>query len=268
MLSLPENTDPQNSHLQRHSRSLRFTTMIPRTLLTVVCVLIINPVFIDAAANASFNPFIRPESDDVARPGSTFAVMWKPISSGPVSLFVRNFGGTTGIVIADSIEASTGQYNWFVPTSLAANASDSDPYQFEMRMYEGSIGLSTLDVTPFESRTYDWSTGYFAITNNATITAPPLDPSIVVSVSVAPTPRPTGRPKGHKIQITIVRGGTTTVITSTQDVESTPGVTGVQTSATRIPTFESVLSHGRKAGFEYWTAALVVWGILVGGIVL
>ena len=237
--------------------------MIRHIILVIVCLLITKPVFINAAANASFNPFIRPESDDVARPGSTFVVKWEPTSTGPVSLFVRNFGDTTGIVIADSIEASTGQYNWSVPSSLAANASDSDPYQFEMRIYEGSLGLSTVDITPFETRTYDWSTGYFAITNNASITPPPLDASVVISVSVDPIPLPTG-PKGPKIQITVVEGGSTTVITSTQDFQTTAGVTRVQTSATRIPTFESVLSNGHKPAFEYWTAVVVVWGILIG----
>ena len=236
-------------------------------MLVIVCLLVTKSVLINAAANASFNPFIRPESDDVARPGSTFVVMWEPTSTGPVSLFVRNFGDTTGIVIADSIEASTGQYDWSVPSALAANASDSDPYQFEMRIYEGSLGLSTLDITPFESRTYDWSTGYFAITNNASITSPPLDPSIVISIGVDPIALPTGQPKGPKIQITIVEGGSTTVITSTADFQTTTWSTGVQTSATRIPTFESVLSNGHKPAFEYWTAAVIVWGILIGGVV-
>ena len=241
--------------------------MIRRMILVIACLLITKSVFINAAANASFNPFIRPESDDVARPGSTFVVMWQPTSTGPVSLFVRNFGDTTGIVIANSIEASTGQYNWSVPSSLAANASDSDPYQFEMRIYEGSLGLSTLDITPFEGRTYDWSTGYFSITNNASIT-PPSDSSIVISVGVDPIPLPTDPPKGPTIQVTVVVGGRTTVITTTQDFQTTGEGTGVQTSATRIPTFESVISNGYKFAFEYWNAVMVVWGILIGGIVV
>lgn len=194
--------------------------------------------------------------------------MWEPTSTGLVSLFVRNFGHTTGIVIADSIEASTGQYHWSVPSSLAANASDSDPYQFEMRIYEGSLGLSTLDIAPFDSRTYDWSTGYFAITNNASITPPALDPSIVISVNVGPISLPTGHPVGPSIQITIVEGGRTTVITSAQDFQTTAAVTGVQTPATRIPTFESILSNGHKPAFEYWTAVVIMWGILIGGVVV
>jgi hypothetical protein len=124
-----------------------------------------------ASYNYTFNPILVPRSNEVIRLGQNFDILWSPTTTGPVSLFLRYFGTTTGNVIADSIEARSGHYRWLVPNSLAANTTDnSDPFNFELRIYQGSLGTNTLDVSPFSDRDYTWSDGYFAITNSSTYT--------------------------------------------------------------------------------------------------
>lgn len=119
---------------------------------------------VSAGANSSFNPISRPNADDNAFPGTNFLVIWQPTTTDQVSLFVRNFGETTGIVIANSISATLGQFNWLVPIDFGIN--NTDPFDYEMRIYDGSLGVDTVDIAPFESREYSWSSGYFSVAND------------------------------------------------------------------------------------------------------
>jgi len=228
----------------------------PIIICAIAVLLVTNTKSVLAFENDTFNPIIRPEADDVARPGSTFLVQWEVTSTGPVSLFVRNSGDDTGIVIADSISVTTGQYIWNVPKALGENTTDPfDPYQFEMRIYDGSLGLTTLDVSPFEdTRNYSVSQGYFAITNDTTFTPPPLDTAWLPDITPAPLPTPT---RTHTPKITFGDGSSTS-----------SSNTGPTTQVTRLPTFEAVISRGHAGGLRYWRVAVIGLGILIGGAVI
>ena len=232
--------------------------MLQHAISIIVSLLLSSPLFVYGFANSTFNPIITPKSDDVARPGSTFLVTWRPTSTGLVSLFVRNEGETTGIVIANAIAASKGQYKWAVPARLAANTTRTDifsVYQFEMRIYEGNLGKNTLDIAPFEAnRTYDFSDGYFAISN---------DPKLLLP----PPPDTTG--VVETVTTSVPAYASTAEITSVG--ASSSGATGTANqsiAATRTPTFVSVISGGCKDGFRYWTVGVVIWGLLLGGIII
>jgi hypothetical protein len=188
-----------------------------------------------------FNPILVPRDDEVVRPGSNFLVEWTPTTTGLVSLFVRAFGGTTGNVIADSINATTGHYLWAVPASLAANTSAGtiDPFNFELRIYQGSLGLSTMDVEPFsDTRIYSFSSGYFAITNDRSFTT--LGPfTLPTTTQDLPFAAAT-----FSDSITITDSDTTATGTATTTATSTTKKTaGV---ATRTPTFLAISSEGRR----------------------
>lgn len=222
--------------------------MVQHTISVIAALLLTSPVFVYGFANSSYNPIITPKANDVARPGSTFLVSWRPTTTGLVSLFVRNAGETTGIVIADSIEANTGEYNWAVPARLAANTTGTNVlsiYQFEMRIYQGSLGKKTMNIAPFEAnRTYDFSDGYFAISNNPKLPLPPLPATTGTTTTSAPP------------------------YTSMAPSSSGASETANQTEPTRTPTFVSVISDGHKDGFGYWTVGIVIWGLLFGGIIV
>lgn len=235
--------------------------MLRHTICVVACLLLANTAFVYSVVNNTFNPIIRPESEDVARPGSKFLVTWHPTSTGIVSLFLCNAGKTTGIVIADSIQATKGQYSWSVPESLAANTtgtSISDVYQFTMRIYNGSLGLTTKDVGQFEeTRTYDLSNGYFAISNDTKLTPlPPSDTTSSVPTSTVPLPNPTETTASTTIDAS-------TTIGTSLTTKTTSGQNGA--APTRTPTFLSIVSEGHTTGFGYWAAGVVVWGIVIGG---
>lgn len=199
----------------------------------------------------SFNPIDSPMLGDVAVPGSTFLVVWEPTTTGLVSLFVHNHAVTTGNVIADSIDATIGLYNWNVPAAWTANSTNQqDPYQYEMRIYEGSLGLTTYDITPFESRQYSYSDGYFAITNDDSL----FGPVVSVEVSVPTSPPPVVPTHTHLRGLTKTTRATSTLNTA---------------AATRVPTFLSIVSTASRFGSNsYWGPAIVFYGVIVGGVLL
>jgi hypothetical protein len=216
-----------------------------------VCLLITGLELAHADYNSSFNPIDSPMGGDVAVPGSTFPVVWEPTTTGVVSLFVHDYTKTTGNVIADSIDATLGMYNWNVPAAWAANSSNQlDPFQYEMRIYNGSLGLATYNITPFASRQYSYTDGYFAITNDDSLLGP------VVSVDIS---GPTGPP------ILPTRTRTRGIAQATRSGTSTLSTA----AATRVPTFLSIISAASKYGSgNFWGAVMVLLGIIIGGIIL
>jgi len=204
---------------------------------------------VSAASNFSFNPFLVPRSNEVLRPGSDFLILWDPTTTGPVSLFVRTFGLTTGIVIADGIEASTGQFLWAVPASLVNNVTDpTSPFIFEMRIYDGSLGKDTQDVDSFSDREYNWSIGYFAITANTSFTT--LS-SYVTSARHSKTGVMTMTASGN------LNSGTLVATTITQT-----------TMVTRIPTFAAIASEAERGGYLTYQAAFMVIACMIFGAVI
>jgi hypothetical protein len=191
-----------------------------------------------ALYNSTFNPILVPRSNEVIRLGQNFDILWSPTTTGAVSLFLRYFGTTTGNVIADSIEASSGHYRWLVPNALAANTTDnSDPFNFELRIYQGSLGVNTLDVSPFSDRDYTWSSGYFAITNSSTYTT--LSSFVATTTTAIGTAGFYFAPTGS-VTTTDSTTSTTSTDSTTQDGSNTRKTHA--SVATRLPTFLTVKS--------------------------
>jgi hypothetical protein len=232
-------------------------------LRLAICVFLASPLLVSAGLNSSFNPIFSPEDEDIVSPGVPWLVEWDPTTIGPVSLFVLNFGTTTGSVIADSIEASLGEYNWNVPASWAANTTDpNNPFLFEMRIYQGSLGLSTTDISSFESRQYDTSDGYFAITNDTdvgeesfTYTVYPASPTTTQSFS-----RTRSTSSSKTTTTGFKAGGTTSTF-----------ISGTGTAkATRVPTFLAVVSEATKliCWLDHWKLiTMVALGMIIGAMV-
>jgi hypothetical protein len=213
--------------------------MFLRNLNWIITVIIASRI--DSAHgsyNYTFNPILVPRSSEVIRLGQNFDILWSPTTTGPVSLFLRYFGTTTGNVIADSIVASSGHYRWLVPNSLAANTTDnSDPFNFELRIYQGSLGINTLDVSPFSDRDYTWSDGYFAITNSSAYTT--------LSSFVATATTDTGTAGFYFGATAPVTTSDSTISTTSKDSTTPEGGNTRKTHAsiaTRLPTFLSVKS--------------------------
>jgi hypothetical protein len=230
--------------------------MLQNICWIIAWTLLTTAPFVSANANSSFNPIQSPGPDDNAVPGTAFLVTWIPTSTGPISLFVRNFGDTTGVVIANSIPATQGQFNWSVPLNFGSNNTDSDfddDAEYEMRIYEGSLGLTTTDVAGFETREYSWSSGYFTVSNDTS--------SFTISVDEFPTQ--THQP--HWPDQTVV----VTNLPITTDFSLTVGAgTTVTASLTRAPTFQAVVSHAIKVGVTGFCMGIMlviwtVWAVLI-----
>lgn len=232
---------------------------------SLLLLLAVSINFVHATFNGSFNPLIDPSSDECILPGAPFTVSWDVTTSGLVSLLLRVSGASNGTVIANSIQASAGQFLWNVPKSLNESASDllNDPYMYELRIYEGSLEPvgSVVEITNFSSRQFDWSSGYFAISDQD-----PLDFGIggndgftVSFGDFGPTTEPIP-PKNPKTP--------TAGVTPTQAVGSVE-VTGDY--ATRLPTFLAVdhLSVGERVrSANVLGIILLIFGALMGGLLL
>jgi len=209
-----------------------FLTMLRNTSWMIAWAVLPISQLVSAVANSSFNPISSPDADDNAVPGTTFLVVWQPTTTDPVSLFVRNFGETTGVVIADSISATLGKFNWAVPIDFGIN--NTDPYDYEMRIYNGSLGVDTTDVAPFESREYSWSSGYFSVANYTY--------GLTTNVDEYPTathgphfPGPTS-----SIYLTNMQPVTAIAVPTTGD--------NAEHSTTSLPTANAVSSHASRIG--------------------